>query len=45
MSLKLFQKDMRDTIYAGATLTNAINVLGFSHQEEESVSKIIRNYY
>lgn len=36
-------KDMRDTIYAGVTLTNVINVLGFSHQGEESVCKIIQN--
>lgn len=41
MSLKLFQKDMRDTIYAGGTLMNVISVLGFSHQEE-SVYKIIQ---
>lgn len=37
MSLKLFQKDMRDTIYAAGTLMNVINVVGFSHQEEESL--------
>lgn len=42
MSLKLFQKNMRDTIYAGGTLMNVISVLGFSHQEEESVYKIIQ---
>lgn len=33
---------MRDTIYAGGTLMNVISVLGFSHQEEESVYKIIQ---
>lgn len=28
---------MRDTIYAAGTLMNVINVVGFSHQEEESL--------
>lgn len=28
---------MRDIIYAAGTLMNVINVVGFSHQEEESL--------